>query len=398
MKELPKGSVVFKHLPQDFIVEEIWGNEVCHISDTLESLKNHNTDIGKLTLVDRKPFLTCDLEKINLDHFKLLSLLAKELHNLPHELGYAGTKDKVAWTCQRISIFNADIDRIKSFSFPGIVLKNFKWAKHKIKIGDATGNRFRVVLRDVDEAALKILSRMRNTESFPNYFGPQRFGSLRKENVHIGTLIVKQKFEEAVFAYLTTFGDNESEEIKTAKKRLKAEKKPSEAKNYFPQELTAECRILDHLSRHEKDWIGALQTIGEKALLIMCQSVQSIIFNEVLEKALDENLRINNASIPLVGYNSRFSLGRLGEIEKEVVKAHNLERKDFFVPQIPFLSLKSSLRNACFKVNNLSIETEDDDIFKPSKKIVLTFTLDSGTYATTFLEAFFTLRSTTNTL
>ncbi|HLC31277.1 MAG TPA: tRNA pseudouridine(13) synthase TruD, partial [Candidatus Nanoarchaeia archaeon] len=122
MKELPKGSVVFKHLPQDFIVEEIWGNEICRISDTLESLKNHNTDIGKLTLVDRKPFLTCDLEKSDIDHFTALSILAKELHNLPHELGYAGTKDKVAWTCQRISIFNADIDRIKSFSFPGIVL------------------------------------------------------------------------------------------------------------------------------------------------------------------------------------------------------------------------------------------------------------------------------------
>ncbi|MDO8564229.1 MAG: tRNA pseudouridine(13) synthase TruD [Nanoarchaeota archaeon] len=392
MIELDKGSAVFKHKPEDFIVEEIWENYNCKVSESSKSLENAHTDFGKLDCDDRRDFLTCDLEKINIDHFTVFSILSKELHNFQHELGYAGTKDKIAWSCQRISIFNADIERIRNFLIPGIILKNFKWAKHKIKVGDLLGNRFKVILRDVDKDAIKILSRVRNTEYLPNFFGAQRFGSVRKENVIIGKLILKQKFQEAVFTYLTVFGDKESDEVKIAKKKLKAEKNLIKAKQYFPQELRLEHAILDHLSKNDKDWLGALNIIGEKTLLMMCQSVQSKIFNEILSRAIDERIDLKKISISIIGYNSNFSQGRMGEIEQDVLRDNNLEINNFKIPQIPFLSLKSSVRKAFFKVNELSIETEKDELFPLSKKIMLTFTLDSGTYATTFLEQFFTLR------
>ncbi len=392
MIELDKGSALFKHKPEDFIVEEIWENYNCKVSESSKSLENAHIDFGKLDCDDRRDFLTCDLEKINIDHFTVFSILSKELNNFPHELGYAGTKDKIAWTCQRISIFNADIERIRNFSIPGIILKNFKWAKHKIKVGDLLGNRFKVILRDVDKDAIKILSRVRNTEYLPNFFGAQRFGSVRKENVIIGKLILKQKFQEAVFTYLTVFGDKESDEVKMAKKKLKAEKNLIKAKQYFPQELRLEHAILDHLSKNDKDWLGALNIIGEKTLLMMCQSVQSKIFNEILSRAIDERIDLKKISISIMGYNSNFSQGRMGEIEQDVLRDNNLEINNFKIPQVPFLSLKSSIRKAFFKVNELNIETEKDELFPLSKKIILTFTLDSGTYATTFLEHFFTLR------
>jgi tRNA(Glu) U13 pseudouridine synthase TruD len=38
------------------------------------------------------------------------------------------------------------------------------------------------------------------------------------------------------------------------------------------------------------------------------------------------------------------------------------------------------------------VQTADDDLFPLSKKIMLSFVLDSGVYATTFLEQFFELR------
>ena len=392
MTEQDKGSVVFKHRPEDFIVEEIGDNYNCKVSESPILLENAHVDFGKLDCTDRRDFLTCDLEKINMDHFNVFSILSKELHNFPHELGYAGTKDKIAWTCQRISIFNADIERIGKFSSPGIILKNFKWAKHKIKIGDLSGNKFKIILRDVDKEAIKILSRVRNTEYLPNFFGAQRFGSVRKENVIIGKLILKLRFQEAVFAYLTGFGDKESDEVKRAKKKLKIEKSLADAKLYFPQELRLEHLILDYLSRNNKDWLGALNIIGEKSLLMMCQSVQSKIFNDILERAIEERINLKKICIPLIGYNSNFSEGRMGEIEREVLRDNNLEINNFKIPQSPYLSLKSSVRNAFFKVNELNIETEEDELFPLSKKIVLTFILDSGTYATTFLEQFFTLR------
>ena len=167
--ELDKGSVVFKHKPEDFIVEEVWENYNCKISDSLMALEHSNVDFGNLDCDDRRNFLTCDLEKVNIDHFTVFSILSKELHNFQHELGYAGAKDKIAWTCQRISIFNANIERIRNFSFPGIVLKNFRWAKHKIKIGDLLGNKFKITLREIDKETLKVLNRVRKAEYLPNF-------------------------------------------------------------------------------------------------------------------------------------------------------------------------------------------------------------------------------------
>ncbi len=391
--ETEKGSVIFKIRPEDFIVEEIWGEQVCEISQNPMELENANVDFGKLDVNDRRDFLYCDVEKIGIDHFTLIDILSKELGNSPHELGYAGTKDKIAWTAQKISIFNARIERIRNFSFRGIKLKNFKWAKHKIKIGDLTANQFKVILRDADIDAIKILHKLRHVQNVANLFGSQRFGSLRQENVRIGALILKEKFQEAVFQYLTAVGDSEDESVRKAKKKLKIEKDITLAKDYFPSRLRTEIRMLEYLELNPKDWTGALLTIGEKTLLIMVQAVQSKLFNEVLEQAIDEGLNLNKTSLALLGYDSSFSQGRIGEIEQDVLDSYNLEFADFEVAALPFLSLKSSKRNAFFEVKDIEAETEEDEINKGSKKIVLKFKLSSGSYATTFLEQFFTFRT-----
>jgi tRNA pseudouridine13 synthase len=392
MDEMDKGNVLFKNKPEDFIVEEVHNDYICKVSENISLLINAKVDLGKLDIKDRRDFLMCDLEKVNMDHFTALSILTKELNNLPHEISYAGTKDKMAWTCQRISIFNADINRIKNFSNPNIILKNFKWIKHRIKIGDLKGNRFKIVLRDVDKNAIKVLHRLRNSEYIPNLFGSQRFGSLRKENVIIGKLILRKKFKEAIFAYLTSFGEQEREEVKKAKKKLKLEKSLIKAQKYFPVELKTENLILQHLSKNENDWIGALNLIGDKAILIMCQSVQSKLFNDIVQRLIENNFSIKDLKINILGYNSQFSTGSIGDIEREVLEENGLELEDFYNSEIPFLSLKSSVRNASFQVDDLTVQTEDDEIFPLSKKIILSFTLDSGVYATTFLDQFFDFR------
>jgi tRNA pseudouridine13 synthase len=392
MNDFDKGNVVFKKKPEDFIVEEIGEDgRICEVSSSLQAFGNAKVDLGKLDVNDRRDFLTCDLEKINIDHFSALGILANELGNYPHEIGHAGTKDKSAWTCQRISIFNANIERIKNFSYAGIILKNFKWTKHKIKTGDLSGNKFRIVLRDVDEQAIKVLSRVRNSNSLPNLFGGQRFGSLRKENVLIGKLILKNKFQEAVFAYLTAFGEKESDKVKNAKKKLKSEKNLDRAREYFPKELRIECAILDYINENKNNWIGALKIIGEKTLLMMCQAVQSRLFNEIVERAIDEKINLNNQSVSLIGYNTKFAPGRLGKLERDVLINNSLDLEDFRSEELPFLSLNASSRKALFSVRELDVQTEKDELFPLSKNIVLTFILDSGVYATIFLENFFEL-------
>jgi tRNA(Glu) U13 pseudouridine synthase TruD len=126
-------------------------------------------------------------------------------------------------------------------------------------------------------------------------------------------------------------------------------------------------------------------------------AVQSHIFNEILRRALEEGLdftKKGQQSCLLVGYKTRFFDGRLGEIEREVLAENNLELNDFDVEEISYLRIKGSFRKAITEVTDLNIETEDDEEFLNSKKIILSFTLPSGVYATTYLENYFVFSAT----
>src|SRR3989338_3949808 len=148
MDEHEKAIVKFKYLPSDFIVEEIGNEGICKISESSTVFDSAKVDFGKLDTRDRRIFLACELEKFDIDHVRVIEILCKELRMSAHEIGYAGTKDKCAWTCQRVTLYNPDIDLVQNFSHSGILLKNFKWGRHKLQIGNLEGNKFKIVLRD----------------------------------------------------------------------------------------------------------------------------------------------------------------------------------------------------------------------------------------------------------
>ena len=191
---MEKPIAIIKSKPEEFIVEEITiEGEVCSVSEEFKS----GVDMSGLDLEIKKDFIWCDLEKRDIDQFRTLREFSSEIHKGIDAIGFAGTKDKKAWTCQRVSIFRPDLEAIKSFNHPNISLKNFKWNKRKIKMGYLKGNHFKITLRNVDKkSAIKISSVLRKLDSFENYFGMQRFGSVRGNNATIGHLIVKRKFKK----------------------------------------------------------------------------------------------------------------------------------------------------------------------------------------------------------
>jgi len=138
--------------------------------------------------------------------------------------------------------------------------------------------------------------------------------------------------------------------------------------------------------------VGLLKSIPRKVLLMHVCSIQSKIFNDIIRQALDEGLDLNQKGQQngiLAGYKTRFSQGRLGEIEKEVLKKNDIELEDFRIEEIPHLKVKGTFRKAITLIKDLEVDIIEDEKFNPSKAIKLTFTLPSGTYATTFLENFF---------
>lgn len=375
----------FKVKPEDFIVEEITkdGN-ICSIENASESIPDEQRD-----------FLWCNMIKYNIDEFRAIKEMASLLKKGIDAIGFAGVKDKKAITSQQISIFKPDINRIKNFNHPHIKLVNFKWNKRKIKMGYLFGNQFQIILRDIDSKdSIKVSNLIRKTKYFPNYFGKQRFGSVRENNADIGKLIVKRKFKEAISEILTSTNKKEREEVINARKRLAEEKDYKKAIEYFPPFLKFERSILQYLSEHNNDYIGALKNINKKQVLMFVHALQSKIFNEVLEIAFEKNFDFSKKGqqkIQLIGYKSKEENTEVGAITSQVLKKHGLTKEDFNLKEIPFLRISGSLRDAMINVKNLDVQILDDDLFSGSKKILLKFSLDSGVYATTFLENFFEL-------
>jgi len=160
MEQIP---VKLKNSSSDFIVKEIQGPWRCEISEHFIQ-PEINVELSK------KEYLWCEMEKKDIEHFKAIKEIANHLRIHPQDIGYAGTKDKIAHTSQRISIFKPDLKRLKTFSHEKIILKNFKWNRRKIKIGYLDCNRFEIILRDIDKkSAIKISNQIKKTKFFPIY-------------------------------------------------------------------------------------------------------------------------------------------------------------------------------------------------------------------------------------
>ncbi len=351
---MDKIHAKLKQKPEDFIVEEIGEDWSCKVDAFTNGYEKKVIDISKIDLENKRDFLWCEMEKINTDHFSAMQEIAKQLKKPVRDIGYAGSKDKKAWTSQRISIFKPSIELLGKFQSSSVFLKNFKWNKRKIKIGYLNGNKFKIILRDVDPKKARNLNRLRNIKQFPNFFGVQRFG-INGRNFEIGKLIFKRDFQKAVKIFI------------------------DEGNSY----------LKDYLEKNPEDFLKGLLRIDRKTLLMIAQSVQSKIYNEILERAIEEKIDFSEQKVMLAGYRINFSQGRLGEIEKEVLEDFGLSLEDFDLKEISFLRLKGTYRRAFSDVRDLKADVEDDEMFSGSKKIILEFGLDSGVYATTLLESFF---------
>ena len=110
--------------------------------------------------------------------------LARQIARLadvrPMDVGFAGLKDRDAVTSQWFSVYLAakpepDWTQLAN---EDIVILNVTRHSRKLRRGGLKGNRFNLVLRDVQGDAEGIEQRLKliAARGVPNYFGPQRFG------------------------------------------------------------------------------------------------------------------------------------------------------------------------------------------------------------------------------
>ena len=100
---------------------------------------------------ERGEYCHFSLYKENKDTMLAINLLAKCVKVKPDRFAYAGTKDGRAVTVQRVSGFRIDVKNLLGLNktLKNISLGNFEYKKRPLKLGDLTGNRFVIVLRNV---------------------------------------------------------------------------------------------------------------------------------------------------------------------------------------------------------------------------------------------------------
>ena len=157
-ENLPGIGGRWKERPEDFVVEEIPAYEP----------------------VDSGEHLFLWIEKRDVAGADLISHVGRTLRCPLGDIGVAGVKDRRAVTRQYLSVPVKYADLIEKLGTESIQVLKSARHNNKLRTGHLRGNRFSILIRDIDSAealapALAIADRVRKC-GFPNYYGQQRFG------------------------------------------------------------------------------------------------------------------------------------------------------------------------------------------------------------------------------
>ncbi len=112
--------------------------------------------------------------------WELIHHISDVLEVPENQIGYAGLKDKSATTIQYISVPLKQGKNYKDLNTNKIKVLDTFLHNQKLKIGDLSGNRFKIVLQDINPDDLttiyQTISQIQKN-GMPNYFGYQRFGT-----------------------------------------------------------------------------------------------------------------------------------------------------------------------------------------------------------------------------
>ncbi len=361
---------------------------------------------------------------------RLVRQLARSLHISRRRIGFAGTKDKRAVTTQLFTFEGVTPETVRALRVKDIeVLDAFATAR-PLEIGDLVGNRFRIVVRDLRVSgpeARKLAdgttAQLRSFGGFPNFFGVQRFGSVRPITHLVGRHIVRGEFREAVETYVANPIPGEDAESYEVRAALAATGDVKDALHTYPRNYTFEKALLSHLAAHPNDYAGALRVLPMNLLLMFVHAYQSFLYNRILSERMRRGLPLyepvdgdlvlpaDRRGLPdrermievsgdnlarvagrcragkawvgavLFGSESRFADGEMGEIERSIVGQEGLRPEDFIVPDIPRISSKGTRREILAPIRSLETEVVADT-FR------LSVELTRGAYATCLLREY----------
>ncbi len=226
-------------------------------------------------------------------------------------VSWAGTKDKHAVTTQLFSVDGVSPADLPDLS--DVDIEVVGRAGRPVLFGDLAGNEFEVTVRDPEnpdriDDVLDDLREFSGTEpadgsdqttvAVPDYFGQQRFGSLRPVTHEVGLAVVREDWRGAVRAYIGNPGEREPERTRQARAFVDAQFEETSpdwaaALDRYPGHLGYERAMLHRLAGSDDepaDLREALETAPTNLQQLFVNAAQSYVFNRILSERFSRGL------------------------------------------------------------------------------------------------------------
>lgn len=371
------------------------------------------------------------MKKRKVDSITALKIIARIVGASYKRFTVAGLKDARAIAYQFACTEGVDVKLLSGARTEYVQVLSVFRRPFKLMPGMLFGNMFSITVRGIEVRSSeaekrieKILDELEMTGGAPNYYGYQRFGTVRPNTHKIGRYLLKGMFKEAFEEAVLKVYPNESPWAKEARIFLAQTGDFEAALKKFPLNLHHERVMLRRLARRPGDYIGAFRALPLSIRRLFIGAYQSYLFNRVLSRRIRYGLRIDYAYpgdyvavysrngyrvrlrgtlkvtdtnkeklnelikrgfaslvINVFGYRTRLAGGVQGEIERSILREEGISLADFEVKSMPEAASKGDIRRCALNPMDFAYS-----ISNSSAKF--SFTLLKGSYATVLLREF----------
>jgi len=334
----------------------------------------------------------------------------EQRHGL-RRLSRAGLKDRYALSTQYLSLPGRGPRLIAGKNY---TLRLAGMADEPVSRDVLLGNSFRITLRaltDDEAAAILAAAPKVNRFGFPNYYDEQRLGSARHGQGFIARRLIAGHFNGALRLWLGA--PSAADDSRTRRQKAAIEEHWGDWARILELAPPEARPAIEHLCRSPKNFKGAAYLMPRPLLELFVNAYQAWLWNQTLSVLLAEmkvpvrELTYSHGTlafcdglsptdarflsrlvIPAPGPDAEFSSERAARAANQVLAREGLS--------LDRLKLKLRIRGVFFKAyprkavvvpERLKASApEPDDLYPGLKKLVLSFILPPGSYATMLIK------------